>query len=242
MWEKVVFPQLQQRVGDIIYSRTIKTAGLGESKIDELLRPWLGAANPTLATYSKMDGVHLRITAKAASEAEAKALVIGREADVRRYMDPYIWGLGDDTIEGAIGAGLLAKGLTLAVMESFTGGLLTSMLSAVPDSGRWLKAGIVVTCGEGRRLEGLQAACESGEAEALEMASAARRRLKADIGIGISGTPEDGERKGDNAWIAIDDGRVARAIMRNFPHYVRLAKQRAAYAALFELRGRLARD
>jgi nicotinamide-nucleotide amidase len=242
MWEKVIFPQLQQRLGDVIYSLTLKTAGLGESKIDELLRPWLGAANPTLATYAKMDGVHLRITAKAAGLAQAAALVGGREAEVRQLMGKYIWGAGDDAIETVIGARLAERGQTLAVMESFTGGLLTSILSAVPDCGRWLKAGIVLTCGEGRAQEGLRVACGSGEEEAREMAAAARARQKADIGLGVSGAPEEGERGGDNAWVAIDDGRTVRTILRNYPHYVRLAKQRASYAALFELRDLLAGD
>jgi nicotinamide mononucleotide (NMN) deamidase PncC len=99
---------------------------------------------------------------------------------------------------------------------------------------------VVVTCGDGRKVEGLKAACNSGEAEAREMAKLVRGHYKAGIGVGISGAPEEGELKGDNAWVAIDDGKTVRAIKRNYPPHVRLAKQRAAYAALFELRSLLA--
>ena len=97
MWQNEVLSRLQQRAGAVILSRTIKTFGLGEGKVDELVAPLTSSTNPTLATYAKPDGIYLRITAKAATPEEAQAMISKREADVRSILNDYIWGLDDET-------------------------------------------------------------------------------------------------------------------------------------------------
>ncbi len=72
MWVNEVKPRLSRRVsGEVIISRIIKTAGIGEAKLDEMLSPLLHSNNPTLALYAKMDGIQLRLTAKSSERAYA---------------------------------------------------------------------------------------------------------------------------------------------------------------------------
>ena len=68
MWQKEVFPRLERKGGAVILSRTLKTWGLSEAKVDQLVGPFMSLPNPTLALYAKPDGIHLRITAKAADK------------------------------------------------------------------------------------------------------------------------------------------------------------------------------
>jgi len=91
MWTNQVLPRLQAKSGAIIVSRTLKTWGLSEAKVDEMVAPFLSTANPTLAMYAGTDGIRLRITAKADTEDEARALITEREKDIRGILDDYIW-------------------------------------------------------------------------------------------------------------------------------------------------------
>jgi hypothetical protein len=84
MWEQEVSPELERRgAGASLVTRTLKTAGLGEGHIDEMLSPYLKSLNPTIGVYAKQDGVHLRIGAKAASREEAQQLIAPLEAERR---------------------------------------------------------------------------------------------------------------------------------------------------------------
>ena len=241
MWEKEAVPRLQARVGAVIFSRIIKTFGVGESRVDEILSPFLGSANPTLATYAKIDGVQLRITAKSGDLNTAREMVGRREAEIRRLLGDSIWGMDSDTIEGVLGELLLARGLSLATMESYTCGGLAAALSSAPGSSRYFRGGIVINSDEAKTAFGVtigNATCEAdvGSGVAECMAAVVRQKLGADVGAAITGTAECGDKNADNVYMAIDNGKSRRSMVRNYPSYLRLAKQRAAYAALFELR------
>jgi len=84
MWQNQVLPRLAARSGAIILSRTLKAWGLAEATVDEMVAPFLGSSNPTLGIYAKADGIHLRITAKAETKAEAQELVTRREMELRQ--------------------------------------------------------------------------------------------------------------------------------------------------------------
>lgn len=242
MWEKEASPRLQSRIGEVIFSRTLKTFGLGESRIDEMLNPYLGSANPTLATYAKADGVQIRITAKGVDRKTVEEIVTRREADIRSMLGEYVWGVDNDVIEDVVGRLLMARKLSLATMESYTCGGLAEMLSGADSSLQFFRGGIVVNSDMARLAFGVAASpasCQSevGSNVAEEMAMAVRQKLSADIGVGVAGTVvEYGDKHADNVYIAIDGGASRRSFVRNYPSYLRLAKQRAVYAALFELR------
>jgi len=245
MWEKEVSRRLRERLGgEIILSRTIKTLLMAESAVDEMLSPFLSCTNPTLAVYAKPDGIHLRLTAKAQSNQEAEEMIARREEDIRPILGDSIWGFDDETLEGVVGALLVQKGLTLATMESCTGGLLASTITDVPGSSNYFKGGLVAYTNEAKIAYGVDATLIATHGAvspevAGEMAEVARLRLGADIGVGITGvagpTPMEGKPIG-TAHIAIDDGREKRLIFGIYPPLRHEVKRRATCHALFELR------
>ena len=109
-----------------------------------MISDYLGKENPYLGIYAKPDGIHLRIIARAPDEEAARRLIQPVEQGLVSKVGPYIWGYDDETPERAVGVLLSQKKLTLATMESFTGGLLASSISAVPDSLIYFKGGIVL--------------------------------------------------------------------------------------------------
>jgi len=243
MWEKEVFPRLEKRSGSIILSRTLKIWDLSEAKVDELAVPFLSVTNPTVATYAKVDGIHLRITAKASDKGTAGKMLSERESDLRAVMGDYIWGVDEETLEGVVGQSLANRGLTLAVAESFTGCFLAYTLVRVPESARFFKGGIIATADDIKTAWGLKPELSSEEAgaeTAAKMASLVRARLGADIGIGIElYTKPDGGTNIGRVFVAIDTGQGGQSQVQNYSGRVRQLVRRAVQHALFDLRNLL---
>ena len=245
MWEREVLPRLRTKAeAGVILSTTFKTFGLSEAGVDELISALLSSANPTLAVYAKPEGIQIRLTAKARESEEAKRLMAPMEARVREILGERIWGTDDDTLEGVVGELLTGKRLSLATMESCTGGLLASVLTDAPGSSAYFRGGLVAYSNEMKSAWGVDAKLieERGAVSpevAQAMATAARLRLGADIGIGITGVAGPTEIEGKpvgTIYIAIDDGRKRRLISGNYPPRRPDVKRWAALAALFELR------
>lgn len=245
MWEREVLPRLRTKAeAGVILSTTFKTFGLSEAGVDELISALLSSANPTLAVYAKPEGIQIRLTAKARESEEAKRLMAPMEARVREILGERIWGTDDDTLEGVVGELLTGKRLSLATMESCTGGLLASVLTDAPGSSAYFRGGLVAYSNEMKSAWGVDAKLieERGAVSpevAQAMATAARLKLGADIGIGITGVAGPTEIEGKPAgtiYIAIDDGRKRRLISGNYPPRRPDVKRWAALAALFELR------
>jgi nicotinamide-nucleotide amidase len=237
MWQTHVAPALQKRAGAIILSRTLKTFGLPESTVDERLADLLKSSNPTLASYAKQDGIHLRITAKADTLESARALIAAHEQSVRDIVGDYIWGADDDTLETTVGKMLVSKKLSLAVAESFTGGALIQLLSRAPENSRFFKGGFFTASDEAKISLGLVWGSGSIGSIARAMASLACERFHADIGIGIEGRSETVDNvKTARVFIAIVGPKPMQPVTREFSGpYARVAGRIACYA-LFELR------
>src|SRR5690242_1410720 len=93
MWEEQVQPRLAKRIsGGAIVSRILKLIGIGESNAEEVVGDLTRSINPTLATYAKSDGIHLRLTAKAATPAEAESLLDAFEPQVRARVQEWVYG------------------------------------------------------------------------------------------------------------------------------------------------------
>jgi nicotinamide-nucleotide amidase len=245
LWDKEIQPRLYRRfAGAIILSRTIKTFGLSEAAVGEMVSPLLSQANPTLAVYAKTDGIHLRLTSKAPDGKQAEEMLAQGEASVRSTLGKYIWGTDSEMLEGVVGLLLKERNLTLAVMESCTGGLLAATITDVPGSSSYFKGGLVAYSSEAKVAYGVapgliaeHGAVSSEVAQA--MAQATRLHLQADVGISTTGVagPDGVEGKPVGmVYIGIDDGRAARVVQRNYPGNRLQIKRLVTTSALFELR------
>jgi len=251
MWEAEVTPRLTERsTGAVLITRTLKTAALSEVHVDEMVSDLLKSTNPTIGVYAKTDGIHLRIAAKAGSAEEARRLIEPVEAEMRRILGTAVWGTDDDTLEGVIGRMLLERGLTLATMESCTGGLLASTITDAAGSSAYFLAGYVAYSPEIKVALGVDPdliekhGVVSAEV-AVDMARAARLRAGADIGLGVTGVagpdPLEGKPPG-TIHIAVHDGKSPQSISYIYHQGRTATKKRAALAVLALLRRTLLKN
>jgi nicotinamide-nucleotide amidase len=219
MITRAVIPDLVAQSGQAatIYSRTLRTWGLAESALDEVLGERMAALDdaadagrptPTIAFLaSGIEGIKVRITAKADSLAEAHALVEAEEAEVRGLLGAAVFGADDVNMEAAVGALLAGSGVTLGVAESLTGGLVGSRLTAVPGASEWFRGSLVVYSSEVKReLLGVSDGPVVSERAALEMADGAARALGAGIGLsltGVAGPTEQDDQPLGTVWIGL---------------------------------------
>jgi nicotinamide-nucleotide amidase len=181
MWEHEAVPLLRSLAGQsVILTRTYKVIGIGESAVEELLRPLLASENPTIATYAKNDGVHVRTSAKSSAVDGAEALLNGMEPDVRSVLGHAIYGTDSETLAGVTIALLAARGQTIAVGEEFTGGLISSELQ---EGGHDQFAGGVVSAAD-PELVGLDDVMSGAQSRALELARRVVTEFGADYGLG----------------------------------------------------------
>jgi nicotinamide-nucleotide amidase len=202
MWEEQIAPRLADKAGSgVLVCRTLKTLGMGEGGVAELLDPIINSANPTVATYAKQDGVHVRMGAKGETRADAIRMLDEFEQVVRGYVGTYVYGIDEQQLHDVIGQHLRAQGLTLATMESCTGGLLGSMLTDAPGSSAYYRGGIVAYSADVKIANGVppeiveQHGTVSVET-AVAMAAAARRAAGADIGLATTGVAGPSEVEG----------------------------------------------
>jgi len=241
MWQEGILPKLEQKItGEVILSRIIKTFRLAEAKVDELVANVSKLSNPTLATYIKPDGVYLRITAKAKEKAEAQRLISQSEEQIRSILSSYIWGVDDDTLDSVIGELLRAKNLSLATMESCTDGLLCSTIAGGRESRTYFKGGLLACCDEAKMACGVDTSIieqygKESTQLAKAMAETAHRNLKADIGMGVGGNINPDKNSGD-AFIGLSSDKFEQAFTHRLRGNRSRMKQRAVYAALFDLR------
>ena len=250
MLERAVLPDLRERAGGrrVIVSRTLRTWGESESGVAERLDPRLRAldavGNPTIAFLaSGIEGIKVRLTASADTDAAARALLDAEQAEVLAELGDLVFSTEDLPMEAEVGRLLVARGRTLAVAESLTGGLLASRIVAVPGASAWFRGGVVAYATDVKTsLLGVPPGPVVSEAAACAMADGVRRSLGADIGVATTGvagpTEQDGEPPG-TVWLglAIDD-RVD-AVKVRLPGDRDRVRQMAVISAVDRLRRRL---
>ena len=144
MFRHRAVPYLKTLSDGVIASRTVKTFGIGESAAEALLRDLMNALhNPTLAPYAKPTGTELRITAHAATEEEAYALIAPVEEQVKEILGEHVIGVNVNSIQEVCLNLLKEKALTLGTAESCTGGLIAKLITDLPGASAVLKGGIV---------------------------------------------------------------------------------------------------
>ena len=132
--EKSVMPYLRRRFnikGQVIQYRVLRACGLGESavglQIADLMRQ---SKNPTVGTLASPGDVRVRITAKADNPEEASSMIRKMENEIRSRIGKLVYGVDNETLHGNISKTLQAMNLSLAVVETFTGGLVLHKLTS----------------------------------------------------------------------------------------------------------------
>jgi nicotinamide-nucleotide amidase len=247
MVERAILPDLQRRAGhrSVIRSRVLRTWGESESGLAELLAPRLDAldkvGNPTLAFLaSGIEGIKVRITARAPTAEEAEALLAAEEAEVRGILGDLVFAIDEETMEAAVGRLLLERGLTMAVAESVTGGLVQSRIVNVAGASGFFVGGVVAY--DSRvKFEVLQVPEGPVVSEpcAQAMADGVRRLLGADVGVATTGvagpTDQDGEPPG-TVWLGLAVGDRVEAVHVRLPGDRDRVRQFAAISVLDLLR------
>ncbi len=200
-----VIPDLLRRSGEAaaIVSRSLKTWGTSESALAEMVAHRLDAldaqgGNPTIAFLARgIEGLVVRVTAKAATEREARALVELEEKELRLVLGDLVFGVDDETMESAVLERLRGRGWTLGVAESLTGGLVGARIVNVEGASDTFRGTIGSYATDVKRsLLGVTAASVVSEDAAKEMAEAAQRVLGADVGIATTGVAGPTEQDG----------------------------------------------
>lgn len=250
MWLQTVGHYLSGLSGAIIYSRTLRFCGIGESVLEAHLEDLMAGTNPTVAPYAKLAEVHLRLTARASSVEEAQAVIAPVEAEIRQREGWHLYGIDEETLELVVGQMLRERGLTLAVAESCTGGLLGGRLTGVPGSSDYFLGGVISYANRlkedllGVRASTLAADGAVSEAAAREMAEGARQRCGAQLAVSITGIagPDGGtdEKPVGLVYLGLArDGAETRVVRHLFWGDRVTVRARAVQEALVMLRAEL---
>ncbi|MGM9606670.1 MAG: competence/damage-inducible protein A [Oscillospiraceae bacterium] len=205
MFEKQAMPYLAALGEGVICSRTLKIFGMGESKMESLLREKMNVlTNPTLAPYAKEGECELRITAKAADEDAARALIAPVEEEVRALLGDVVYGADVPNLETVVLELLKEKNMTLGTAESCTGGLIAKRLTDIPGSSAVFRGGVVSYCnavkaavlGVPEKL--LEEVGAVSEPVARAMAEGARKALGCDLALAATGVAGPGSDERGN--------------------------------------------
>jgi nicotinamide-nucleotide amidase len=210
-----VIPDLQRRSGQpaVIRSRTLRTWGESESGLAERLADHvteLDASGTVTLAYlaSGIEGLKVRMTVKAGSDAEAEAVLDAEEDLLRGMLGSLVFGIDGMGMEHAVAELLSARGLTLAVAESLTGGLVAARLVNVPGASAWFRGGVVAYASDVKySLLDVPEGPVVSEVAAAAMASGVRKVLGADVGLAVTGVAgpdsQDDEPPG-TVFLAVD--------------------------------------
>lgn len=195
MFERSIMPYLAGLQSGVIYSQTVKICGVGESKAESMVEDLVEVQrNPTIATYAKTGEVHLRVTATASDEKEAKKLVKPVVKELKGRFGNHVYTTDNDvTLERAVVDLLMANKLTACTVESCTGGMLSARLINVPGVSEVFKSGYVTYSNKSkRRLLGIKKNIllkhgAVSEQIAREMAKTSAALARTDVSVSTTG-------------------------------------------------------
>lgn len=195
-----VLPYLRVKLGltEVIVIRNIHTCTIGESNVDRLVDDLEQESNPTVGLAAHPGQTDVRLTAKANSEAEALCMLDGMEARVRERLGDVIYGVDDETLESVVVRELERQGLTIALVETNTLGLLAQRLGQGAGGFSVIKGSVIAPSDDALHHSfPLPAAVRDLAADdpekALAVAQVARQTYGADLALVILGSQGDGE-------------------------------------------------
>ncbi len=222
MFERAILPDLRRRMTEagegagVIMSRVLRTWGTSESALSEALQgridaldaldaPAQGGGRAGTVTIaflaSGIEGIKVRLTARARDEDGARSALDAEEKEVREVLaatlGDIVFGLDDVSMELAVATLLVEQRLTLAVAESLTGGLIAARLVGVPGASTWLRGGVVAYDSAVKfSVLGVAEGPVVTEEAAIAMARGVRRVLGSAIGLGVTGVAGPDSQEG----------------------------------------------
>lgn len=221
MFRNCAVPYLMQFSDRIIVSHNIRTFGIGESSMAEMVNDLFDAENPTVAPYAKDGEALLRVTAMARTKEEAENLCKPVINEIKNRLDGFVYGVDYTCIEEAVIEKLKEKHIKVATAESCTGGLIAKRITDVPGASEVFDCGIISYANEikhcvlGVSEDDLNKYGAVSEPVARQMAQGALKVSGADIAVsvtGIAGPDSDSTNKPvglvyigladrDNVWV-----------------------------------------
>ena len=200
LFENEVVPYLSRKFGlqETITYRILKVSHIGESAVDDLIGDLIAnSQNPTVGVLAHPGQVDVRIAAKASSIGEAKKLILPVENKIRSLLGRHIFGVDDQTIEDVLAERLVETGITLAVYEDTTQGMVSERI--LKSSGANFVQGVI---GNGNSTlksllsevlgsDELKVVMDNPRELVNQLARSVRLRAGSDLGIGIHGIPEN---------------------------------------------------
>ncbi|MGB9678609.1 MAG: competence/damage-inducible protein A [Thermoanaerobacteraceae bacterium] len=193
MFNNYVYPFLRSKSNEIIYSRILKFFGIGESKLEELVKSLLNSSNPTIAPLVGDGFVTLRITAKTSNKQQAIEMINNMERKIKDIVGEYIFAVDDESMESTVVNLLKEKKLTVSTAESCTGGLLAGKITDVPGASEIFNLGLVTYSNKAKqnllnvKSETLERYGAVSHETAEEMAINILHLAKSDIGVSVTG-------------------------------------------------------
>ncbi len=246
MFEESVFPYLRAKQPEIIYSQMVKICKIGESQVaDEIADLIAKQTNPTIAPYAKTGEVHLRVTAKAENEEVCKELIAPVVDELKKRFGDNVFATDEKkTMEEAIVDLLKERGMTLALVESCTGGMIASRMVNVPGVSDVFLDGLVTYTNRAKRKfadvkkETLKTVGAVSEKCAKEMAKGGRHASKADVCLSVTGIagPDGGTEEKPVGTVFVGCSMEGKTIVKEF-HFTgnrtKIREQTTAHALTF---------
>jgi nicotinamide-nucleotide amidase len=248
MFEEQVLPRLRARTGGgLLRTRVLKIASMSESDVDQRVAPlYRTFTNPRTTILSAPGQVELHLTASGTSEAEVEQAIETLAGGMRGLLGERIFSEDGRELPAVVAALLAERGLTLAVAESCTGGLLAERLTRTPGASAWFERGYLTYSNRaksellGIAAELIEAEGAVSEAVAAAMAAGARRAAGVDVGVGITGVagPDGGgaDKPVGLVFLALEGAAGTRVRRALFPGDRQRVRHQATQAALEMLR------
>lgn len=248
MLDDHVLPFLSRREGSdegVVVSRLVRSWGMSEAAVGELFDDLFeGSVNPTVAFLASSGEIKVRLTARAASEAEAEERIAPVESIVRERLGRHCFGVDADTVESVIHRMLRERSWTIGTAESATGGLLAFRLTSIPGASESFRGAIVAYATdvkEGVLSVPAAVAARHGvvsEEVALEMARGCRAALDVDVAVAVTGSagPDALEREVGTMCVAVVTPEVERTRTFRMPGDRERVRAYTATAALHQVR------
>ena len=215
--EHRVRPILAELSNAVIASHNIHFFGIGESEMEYRLRDYMQELNnPTLAPYAKTGECLVRVTAKAETLERAEEMMAPVIERVKGIFGDLVYAVDGLNLAEHTVKLLIEKGVTIVAAESCTGGELEKRITDIPGASATLKGGVVVYTNEAKHLllgipmETIEGYGAVSFEVAAELAERVRRKLGADLGVGVTGLagPDgDGVHEVGTVFLSLSDGK-----------------------------------